>query len=165
MLTNFALQCRQRKGPQIPVPAMGAPRFPADPATHRSSEFVDGVHGLLLASANIPTGGARHTDRCPLGMHAQPANAAADVRAEATLPGPLRSPLNVFFVPAAQPHTMAGAHAKPNVANLHLSEALIPTKVPVGDHGRGHQANRGRPIHGGRGNWSCAIPTFRARKM
>ncbi len=127
MLTNVAHQCRQRKGPQLPIPSLGAPHLSADPATHRSIEFVNGVTSLLLASANFPTGGARHTDHCPLGLHAQPAIAAADVRAEATLPGPLCSPFNVFLVPAAHPHTVASVRVVPDIASLHLSEALIST--------------------------------------
>ncbi len=66
-------------------------------AMHRPSMCTIGARFPTRASATEPAGGAGRTVRHLLGLHAQPANAAADVRAEATLPGPFCIPSIAFL--------------------------------------------------------------------
>jgi hypothetical protein len=100
MHTKAALHSRHRRCPLPPISSVSA-SLVLGPATHRPSKFPNGARCLMLTSAPSPAGGVRRTDRRSFGLHAQPAIAAADVRAEATYPGPLRNPVTVLLIQAA----------------------------------------------------------------
>ncbi len=139
-----------------------------NPAARRSPEFQSGDCDLLLAASSRAARGLQHVTRRHLGIHAQPAIAAADVRAEVFRPRPFGSMHPSVITRFTRPWANVSTHGVLKLIgtlwscplSTRVSTAIAVTDVNVIGLGRRQWAIPECSVTSCRALWSSTRSTF-----